>query len=71
MQQGFRIMKHKGQVYKFVGIKGVIRPDAFGQVRVDVLFDRHKENLRIGDRVEYEQVEKNNRKYAEKIEKIG
>ena len=64
-------MKHKGQVYKFVGVKGVIRPDKFGQVRVDVLFDRHKENLVIGDKIEYEQVEKNRRKYAENIKKIG
>ena len=64
-------MIYKGQVYKFVGLKGVIRPDEFGQTRMDVLFNKHSENLRIGDRVEYEQIEKNNRKYAQNIKKIG
>jgi len=64
-------MIYKGQVYKFAGKWGVIRPDAFGQVRVDVLFDKNQHQFVIGERVEYEQIEKNNRKYAEKITKIG
>jgi len=64
-------MIYTGQVYKFVGIKGVIRPDAFGQTRIDVLFDKNKESLKIGDRVEYEQLTKNNRRYAKNIKKIG
>ena len=64
-------MIYTGQVYKFVGIKGVIRPDAFGQTRIDVLFDKNKESFKIGDRVEYEQLTKNNRRYAKNIKKIG
>ena len=64
-------MIYTGQVYKFVGTKGVIRPDAFGQTRVDVLFEKDKESLKIGDRVEYEQLTKNNRRYAKNIKKIG
>jgi len=64
-------MKYKGQVYKFTGKWGVVRPDAFGQVRVDVLFDKNQHKLIIGDRIEYEQIEKNNRRYAENIVKIG
>jgi hypothetical protein len=64
-------MIYTGQVYKFVGIRGVIRPDAFGQTRIDVLFDKNKESLKLGDRVEYEQLTKNNRRYAKNIKKIG
>ena len=64
----------QGQVFKFVGIMGLIRPDEMGQNRVDVLFKKREYNLKIGDRVEFEPVLKNGRKHAEnlkKVEKIG
>lgn len=64
-------MIYKGQVYKFLGKWGIIRPDKFGQTRMDVLFDKNINQLVIGDRIEYEQIEKNNRRYAENIVKIG
>lgn len=60
----------QGQVYKFVGIHGLIRPDEWGQNRSDVLFRKKEHKLVIGDRVEYETVEKNGRKHAENLKKI-
>jgi len=60
----------KGQVYKFIGIHGLIRPDEWGQNRIDVLFKKKEHQLNIGDRVEYEPVEKNGRKFAENLKKV-
>lgn len=62
-------MIHSGQVYKFTGLYGHIRPNTWGQTRQDVLFKKQENNLIIGDRVEYEQVEINGRKYAQDIQK--
>ena len=59
-----------GQVYKFVGIHGLIRPDEWGQNRNDVLFKKKEYKLAIGDRVEYETVERNGRKHAENLKKV-
>jgi hypothetical protein len=59
----------QGVIYKFTKNLVVIRPDEFGPVRKDVLFDRTKE-YRLGDRVEYEQIEKNGRRYAVNLKKI-
>ena len=59
-----------GQVYKFIGIHGLIRPDEWGQNRIDVLFRKREYDLKLGDRVEYEPVEKNGRKHAENLKKI-
>ena len=42
-----------GQVYKFIGIHGLIRPDEWGQNRIDVLFRKREYDLKLGDRVEY------------------
>jgi hypothetical protein len=63
-------MTQTGQVYKFVGTKGVIRPDSFGQYRRDVLFDKRENDLIIGDRVVYEHMEKNSRRYAFNLKKV-
>ena len=60
-------MEEKGQVYKFTGIYGHIRPDNFGATRRDILFKKHEHKLKIGDRVIYDHVEKNGRRYAEKL----
>jgi len=59
-----------GQVYKFIGIHGLIRPDEWGQNRTDVLFKKVEHDLKLGDRVEYEPVEKNGRKHAENLKKV-
>ena len=59
-----------GQVYKFIGIHGLIRPDEWGQNRVAVLLKKKEHKLVIGDRVEYETIEKNGRKHAENLKKI-
>ena len=61
----------KGQVYKFIGIHGLIRPDEWGQNRTDILFKRKEHKLVIGDKVEFEPIEHNGRKYAENLKKIG
>ena len=63
-------MVRTGQIYKFVGNKGVIRPDKFGQVRKDVLFNKSEHTLIIGDRVEYEHLESKGRIYAINLKKI-
>jgi hypothetical protein len=62
-------MEHTGQVYKFIGLKGLIRPDSWGQTRIDVLFNKHEHNFKIGDRVIYTQVEKNGRRHVATIRK--
>ena len=59
-----------GQVYKFIGPRGLIRPDEWGQNRHDVLFNKIEHRLVLGDRVEYEPVDKNGRKFAEKLKKV-
>jgi len=41
-----------------------------GQNRTDVLFKKVEHNLKLGDRVEYEPVEKNGRKHAENLKKV-
>ena len=45
-------MVRTGQIYKFVGNKGVIRPDKFGQVRKDVLFNKTSVGPHT-DKIEY------------------
>lgn len=62
-------MIHTGQIYKFTGIYGHIRPDTWGQTRQDVLFKKHNNNLKIGDKISYEQEEINGRKFAKDIQK--
>ena len=64
-------MLEKGQVYKFTGIWGHIKPDTWGQNRVDVLFKRNEHKLIIGDHVQYDLTERKERKYAENLKKIG
>ena len=64
-------MIFKGQVYKFSGVYGLIRPDDWGQTRQDVLFKKSENTLKIGDRIQYEQEEKNGRRYAKNIQKTG
>lgn len=63
-------MKHTGQIYKFTGKTGIIRPDTFGQSRKDVLFNKHEHTLKLGDRVSYDEEEKNGRKYAVNLQKL-
>tara|TARA_R110000796_G_scaffold143706_2_gene260364 strand:+ start:3507 stop:3704 length:198 start_codon:yes stop_codon:yes gene_type:complete len=63
-------MKHTGQIYKFTGPIGLIRPDTFGQSRRDVLFNKHEHDLKIGDRVSYDHFEKNQRRYADNLQKL-
>jgi len=63
-------MEHKGKVYKFVGIFGIIRPDEWGPIRKDVLFNKTEISLKIGDKVLYEHTEKNGRRYAKNIQKL-
>ena len=62
-------MRHKGQVYKFTGIYGHIRPDDWGQNRQDVLFKKAEETLIIGNRITYEQYDKSGRRFAKNIQK--
>lgn len=57
-----------GVVYKFVGSKGIIRPDEFHLSRKDVIFNKTKE-FKVGDRVEYDYEERNGRRYALNLQK--
>jgi hypothetical protein len=62
-----------GQIYKFIGNTGLIRPDEFGQSRTDVIFNKTEstELWKIGDRIEYEQVLKGGRRHAVNITKTS
>ena len=40
-------MEHNGQVYKFIGLKGLIRPDTWKYTRRDILFTKADFNLKI------------------------
>jgi cold shock CspA family protein len=59
----------QGVIYKFVGLKAVIRPDDFGIVRRDVIFDKTKD-YKHGDRVEFRVETKNGRCHAFDVKKI-
>lgn len=63
-------MIKEGQVYKFSGMYGIIRGNEWGQNRIDVLFPKAQHNMLIGDRVEYEEVIKKGRKFAENLKKV-
>lgn len=63
-------MEHKGKVYKFTGIYGIIRPDTWGINRRDVLFIKADYDFKIGDRVVYEQYENKGRRYTKTIQKL-
>ena len=62
-------MIHKGQVYKFVGLYGLIRPNEWFQTRTDVMFNKKEHNLKLGDIVEYEQIDKSGRRHAVNLKK--
>lgn len=61
-----------GQIYKFIGKTALIRPDEFGQSRIDVIFDKNEsqQSWKIGDRIQYEQLLKNGRRHAVNIQKL-
>ena len=59
----------KGLVYKYLGNRGLIRPDEFALVRKDVIFEKTTD-IKVGDRVEYMYEERNGRRYATEIKKI-
>lgn len=63
-------MEHKGQVYKFTGIYGHIRPDEWDATRRDVLFLKNENKLTYGDKVIYEYYENNGRRYTKNVKKI-
>jgi hypothetical protein len=63
-------MKHKGKVYKFTGIYGLIRPDEWDNARRDVLFLKRNFDLKIGDKVTYEYYENNGRRYTKEMQKL-
>tara|TARA_B110000503_G_scaffold137376_1_gene221478 strand:+ start:3604 stop:3795 length:192 start_codon:yes stop_codon:yes gene_type:complete len=46
-------MEYTGVVERFVGLKGIIRPDTWGQTRTDVHFNKTDYDFKIGDRVVY------------------
>lgn len=62
-----------GQIYKFIGKTALIRPDEFGQSRMDVIFDKNEstQTWKIGDRIQYEQVQKNGRRHATNVQKLN
>jgi len=61
-----------GQISKYSKNRkySVIIPDDWGICRTDVLFNANEFEAKIGDRVEYTWVERNNRRYVESIKKI-
>lgn len=63
-------MEHKGQVYRFVGVHGLIRPDEWGIARKDVLFNRKDYDIKLGDRVVYEHYESKGRRHAKNLKKV-
>jgi hypothetical protein len=62
-------MEYTGIVERFVGLKGIIRPDTWGNTRVDVLFDKKDYNLKIGDKVIYTKTIKNGRTVVVELRK--
>ena len=64
-------MEHTGQVYKFAGKNAIIRPDEFGQVRIDIVVDNADKSFKIGDRVAYNHYENKGRRYAKEIKKLN
>jgi hypothetical protein len=62
-------MEHTGQVYKFIGLKGLIRPDTWKYTRRDILFTKAEFDLKIGDKVTYDCYEENGRMYALNLSK--
>ena len=61
-------MEEQGQVYKFTGIYGHIRPDNFGATRRDILFKKNEHKLKLGDRVRFDHEEKNGRRFAKNLQ---
>ena len=52
---------YKGQVYKFSGNTGSIRPNEFGQTREDILFKNTDKKFSIGDKVVFTYESRNGR----------
>jgi hypothetical protein len=62
-------MIHTGKIYKFIGNIGLIRPDTFGQSRIDVQFNKNEYNFKLGDSVQYQYVQKKSRRHATNLQK--
>jgi hypothetical protein len=58
----------KGQVYKFTGNTGSIRPKEFGKSRQDVLFKNTEKKFKIGDKVLFTYELQNGRCWAVVLE---
>jgi len=56
-----------GQIYKHSGTKAIIRPDEWGSNRRDVILDNKEKKYKIGDKLTFDIVRKNNRSYAENV----
>ena len=57
-----------GQIFKYTGSNAIVRPDAFGQTRRDVVIKNGRKDYTIGNNIKYNVVEKNGRSFAVDIE---
>jgi hypothetical protein len=57
-----------GQIFKYTGSNAIVRPDAFGQTRRDVVIKNGRKDYTIGNKIKYNVVEKNGRSFAVDIE---
>jgi len=49
----------------------VILPDEWKTARTDVLFETHTFDAKLGDRVSYNYVDRNGKRYAENLQKLN
>lgn len=62
-----------GTIYKYNKNRkfSVIRPDNWKTGLIDVLFETITFDAKLGDRVEYDQIQIKNKRYAQNLKKIG
>lgn len=49
----------------------IILPDEWKTKRMDVLFETHMLDAKLGDRVSYNYVDRNGKRYAENLQKLS
>jgi|DEB0MinimDraft_10_1074344.scaffolds.fasta_scaffold00009_10 cold shock CspA family protein len=62
-----------GTIYKYNKNRkfSVIRPDNWKTGLIDVLFETITFDAKLGDRVEYDQIQIKSKRYAQNLKKIG
>jgi cold shock CspA family protein len=62
-----------GTIYKYNKNRkfSVIKPDEWKTGRIDVLFETATFETKLGEKVQYDYSERNGKRYAQNIKKIG